>query len=151
MRAGKFKTRNGILTRICSAYRKLKKYAKSILDHRHDDPPNPGIAIPSEFAIFYPDVDITEDMLKELLEAGYNITTNHAQIVTDHFMRDPTTGGLLGLEKMWREHFIASMRPKFLPDFWSTVHNANRLEIRLDEGRISEEDLLLSGLDATPQ
>lgn len=34
--------------------------------------------------------------------------------------------GLLGLEKMWREHFLKMMKPKYLPSLWSVEHNAER-------------------------
>jgi len=31
--------------------------------------------------------------------------------------------GLLVLERLWREHFLRTMKPKHLPDLWSVDHN----------------------------
>lgn len=30
--------------------------------------------------------------------------------------------GILALERMWRQHFLDTMRPKYLPDLWSVNH-----------------------------
>lgn len=31
--------------------------------------------------------------------------------------------GLIELERRWRQHFLSSMQPKFLPPLWSVNHN----------------------------
>ncbi|XP_030373583.1 exonuclease 3'-5' domain-containing protein 2 isoform X2 [Scaptodrosophila lebanonensis] len=56
-------------------------------------------------------------------------------------------GGLIELERVWREHFLHTLQPKFLPELWNVNHNADRLEVRASEGRVDNEDLLLAGLD----
>lgn len=101
---------------------------------------------------FHPDQEITDDFLKELSQldtkskAGDN--SGHAEKVTEYFKNTPDSGGLLELEKMWREHFLDAMKPRFLPEHWSTVHTANRLErLRNDPGRVDIEDLIVAGLD----
>lgn len=35
-------------------------------------------------------------------------------------------GGLVALERLWREHFLHEMRPQFLPELWSVEHNVER-------------------------
>lgn len=57
-------------------------------------------------------------------------------------------GGLVELERLWREHFLHTMQPKFLPKLWNVNHNANRLEVRASEGRIDNEDLVVAGLES---
>ena len=37
--------------------------------------------------------------------------------------------GLIAFEKMWRQHFLDNMEPKFLPDMWSVDHSHDRLEM----------------------
>ena len=32
-------------------------------------------------------------------------------------------GGLLKFIKIWRQQFVETMEPRFLPDFWSVDHN----------------------------
>lgn len=42
------------------------------------------------------------------------------------FQKYKATTGLVALERMWREHFLRIMKPKFLPEFWSLEHNVQR-------------------------
>lgn len=34
--------------------------------------------------------------------------------------------GLVNLERKWREHFLTTMKPKYMPDLWSVEHNVER-------------------------
>lgn len=34
--------------------------------------------------------------------------------------------GLIGLERKWREHFLHTMKPKYMPELWSVEHNVER-------------------------
>lgn len=96
----------------------------------------------------YPDAEITDEFLKNLLSRQVltsNIhTPSHGETVVKRYAE---TGGLVRLEKLWRQHFLDTMKPKFMPDHWDINHNSNRLEIRANEGRIQEEDLKLAGVD----
>ena len=49
----------------------------------------------------------------------------HGKKVVEHYMKQD--GGLLKLVKMWRQQFIETMEPKYLPDFWSIDHNPEDL------------------------
>jgi len=62
----------------------------------------------------------------------------HAEAVVNYFA---TNDGILKLEKMWRQHFLDRMKPKFLPKNWSVDHQEERLQIRKEENRIDKEDL----------
>ncbi|KAI4488611.1 hypothetical protein M0802_011427 [Mischocyttarus mexicanus] len=55
-------------------------------------------------------------------------------------------GGLVELEKMWREHFLTTMNPQHLPNLWSVRHNQERLTIRQKQNRIDPEDAKAAGL-----
>lgn len=57
-------------------------------------------------------------------------------------------GGLIELERIWREHFLNTMQPKFLPELWNVNHNADRLEVRASEGRVDNADLVVAGLES---
>lgn len=69
----------------------------------------------------------------ELLQEASDIDTKqnnenynqHGELVVQKFQTD--LGGLIELEKIWREHFLHTMQPKFLPSLWNVNHNANRL------------------------
>nr|CAD7600635.1 unnamed protein product [Timema genevievae] len=62
------------------------------------------------------------------------------------FFSEQGTGGLVTLERMWREHFLTTMRPRFLPELWSVSHNQQRLTIRKQENRIRQQELEMAGL-----
>ncbi|OAD52035.1 Exonuclease 3'-5' domain-containing protein 2 [Eufriesea mexicana] len=55
-------------------------------------------------------------------------------------------GGLVELERMWREHFLLTMKPKYLPNLWSVRHNQDRLTIRHLQNTIEPEDAKVAGL-----
>jgi exonuclease 3'-5' domain-containing protein 2 len=48
----------------------------------------------------------------------------HGQKVVEFFTA--LDGGLLKLEESWRRHFLATMRPKYMPQLWSVTHNEER-------------------------
>lgn len=54
--------------------------------------------------------------------------------------------GLVELERMWREHFLFTMKPKYLPNLWSIRHNQERLIIRQAQNRIDMDDAIAAGL-----
>lgn len=41
-------------------------------------------------------------------------------------------GKLLEFEKMWRKHFIDTMRPQYLPPLWSVDHRHETLKEKLE-------------------
>ncbi|XP_034193560.1 exonuclease 3'-5' domain-containing 2 [Osmia lignaria lignaria] len=68
----------------------------------------------------------------------------HGLKVVQYFQRKE--GGLVELERMWREHFLLTMKPKYLPNLWSVRHNHERLTIRQSQNRIEPEDVKVAGL-----
>ena len=66
---------------------------------------------------------------------------SHAQSVVTYFAENE---GILKLEKLWRQHFLDSMKPQFLPPNWSIDHQEDRLSVRQEENRIEEKDLELA-------
>lgn len=37
--------------------------------------------------------------------------------------------GLISLERKWREHFLHTMKPQYLPALWSVEHNVERYTV----------------------
>lgn len=64
--------------------------------------------------------------------------------VVRHF--EKLEGGLVELERVWREHFLTVMKPRFLPKLWSVCHNQERLAIRQTQNRIEPQDARVAGL-----
>nr|XP_029720317.1 exonuclease 3'-5' domain-containing protein 2-like [Aedes albopictus] len=94
------------------------------------------------------DTELSAELLEHYANVNVAIPNEdycaHGEKVVEHFKQ--SAGGLSELEKMWREHFLQTMKPKYLPDLWSVEHNYKRLEIRADEGRVDDEDLLIAGV-----
>ncbi|XP_023954767.2 exonuclease 3'-5' domain-containing protein 2 [Bicyclus anynana] len=90
---------------------------------------------------------ITEELLKEAAEIQVVFENedyeSHGHKVMEHYMNN---GGVLRLEELWREHFLSTMQPRYMPELWSVKHNEERLTVRLKEGRLSDEDKKLLGL-----
>jgi exonuclease 3'-5' domain-containing protein 2 len=78
--------------------------------------PSPDVEeIPMELLCDLAHMNITEEYLNY---------ASHADKVVRYFSEK--NGGLVELEKMWRQHFLDTMKPKFLPNLWSVDHNAQR-------------------------
>lgn len=48
---------------------------------------------------------------------------SHGLKVVEYFLKHD---GLLRLEEYWRNHFLESMEPRYMPALWSTKHNEER-------------------------
>ena len=85
--------------------------------------------------------DITDDDLETAFNYDPYVDNEeyvpHAEAVVNHFAAND---GILKLEKIWRQHFLDTMKPQFLPPFWSVSHQQQRLETRVAEKRIDPED-----------
>ncbi|CAL7938298.1 unnamed protein product [Xylocopa violacea] len=92
------------------------------------------------------------DVLNKELKTAMNSMPNcdqskcqpHGLKVVQHFQKGK--GGLVELERMWREHFLLTMKPKYLPNLWSVCHNQERLTIRQLQNRIEPQDAKVAGL-----
>ncbi|KAM8706148.1 hypothetical protein ACLKA7_010433 [Drosophila subpalustris] len=93
---------------------------------------------------------ITHELLKRAADIDCRVENEdycqHGKKVVDMY-RDKF-GGLIELERVWREHFLYTMQPKFLPELWNVNHNADRLEVRASEGRVDNADLVVAGLES---
>ncbi|XP_055642855.1 exonuclease 3'-5' domain-containing protein 2 [Toxorhynchites rutilus septentrionalis] len=87
--------------------------------------------------------EITPELLQHYANINVSIPNSdyrpHGATVVEYFKQQP--GGLIELERMWREHFLQSMKPKYMPELWSVEHNLERLGIRADEGRLKEQEI----------
>ncbi len=58
----------------------------------------------------------------------------HGRKVVEHYSL--AEGGIPQLERMWRQHFLDTMTPRFLPPLWSIDHQQIRLDCKAAENRI---------------
>ncbi|KAK2587500.1 hypothetical protein KPH14_003200 [Odynerus spinipes] len=91
-------------------------------------------------------LDLLDEELKNALSSSVNQLKHqpHGLKVVQYF--EGKEGGLVELERMWREHFLTTMRPRYLPNLWSVRHNQERLSIRQTQNRIEPQDAKVAGL-----
>ncbi|EDX13367.1 GD20659 [Drosophila simulans] len=131
--------------------KRVQSAGKALLHHGAKIPAAKKAEMEKTLLDYYSDqTDITDELLRQAARVEYRVENSdycqHGERVVqqyrDHF------GGLVELERMWREHFLHTMQPRFLPELWNVNHNADRLEVRASEGRIDKADLVVAGLDA---
>ncbi|KOC59183.1 Exonuclease 3'-5' domain-containing protein 2 [Habropoda laboriosa] len=88
--------------------------------------------------------ELKNAMISTSLNNDQSKCQSHGLQVVQFFQK--REGGLVELERMWREHFLLTMKPKYLPSLWSVRHNQERLTIRQSQNRIEPEDAKVAGL-----
>ncbi|GFY67997.1 exonuclease 3'-5' domain-containing protein 2 [Trichonephila inaurata madagascariensis] len=81
---------------------------------------------------YYCITSVTDDIINE----ARNLETSelndafvpHGLKVYQYFCEN---GGLIQFEKLWRQHFLDSMQPQYLPPMWSVEHNHKRLALQV--------------------
>lgn len=131
-------------------FKNIQKQARALVCQAEKIPEERKIELRKNIQKQFPNEDLSQEFLEELLSSKFAGRQNsekpsHGELVVDHFRQNE---GIVNLEKMWRQHFLDFMRPRFLPNLWNVNHNANRLEIRATEGRVDPADLKIAGVDA---
>ncbi|XP_062379081.1 exonuclease 3'-5' domain-containing protein 2 isoform X4 [Sardina pilchardus] len=96
------------------------------------------------------DYEVTQDMLQKaagletrIFNEGY---VPHGLKVVGAYAKSGLRG-LMDLERLWRQHFLSSMRPRFLPPLWSVSHNHDKYLRKYGEDLVIE----LSTAPGSPQ
>ncbi|XP_010877690.1 exonuclease 3'-5' domain-containing protein 2 isoform X2 [Esox lucius] len=76
-----------------------------------------------------PDLELTPDILQRAAGLETRIFNESyiphgLKVVQAH--ADQGLKGLMGLERRWRQHFLSTMTPRFLPPLWSVSHNHDK-------------------------
>lgn len=125
-----------------------QRAARALLNVKHL-PEHRKVVLTKQLAQSYPEEEINEEFLKYLVEQEAPLNSNkypsHGEIVVEKFKANE---GIVDLERMWRQHFLKAMEPKFLPPLWDINHNETRLVSRAGEGRVVQEDLEAAGVKA---
>ncbi|XP_037943336.1 exonuclease 3'-5' domain-containing protein 2 isoform X1 [Teleopsis dalmanni] len=126
----------------------VKSAGRAILNHSEKLPEARKNELLEVLKNYFSCDNIDEDQLLIASELNTNLDNpdycQHGEKVVEKYCNE--LGGLVTLEKLWREHFLKTMEPRYLPELWDVNHNANRLEIRAQEGRLNEIDMLKAGI-----
>ena len=120
----------------------VRSAAKALLKNKGQIPAKRVKELKSILSEYYGVQEIDEEICKRGMNLESNILNEgyipHGKKVVDFFIS--SGDGILSLEEKWRQHFLDSMHPNFLPPFWSVSHQQQRLETRAAEKRIDPED-----------
>lgn len=101
------------LQKVRSAARALKGNKSSIPEARVHE-------LKKVLTDFYGVDELTEEVLDQasVIDARQTVTdfVPHGRRVVDHMLQND---GLLAFQARWRQHFLDTMRPQYLPPFWS--------------------------------
>ncbi|GFU03400.1 exonuclease 3'-5' domain-containing protein 2 [Nephila pilipes] len=116
---------NPELAKVKSAAIALQSYGSKIPESRQKE-------LTKVICNYYDITSINDDILNEACNLEDNMLNNsvipHGLKVYKYFCEN---NGLIKLEKIWRQHFLDSMKPQFLPSMWSVDHNHKRLAIKV--------------------
>ena len=120
----------------------VRSAAKALLKNKGQIPDERVIELKCILSEYYGVQEVDEALCKRGMNLESNVLNEgyipHGKKVVDFFISNGD--GILSLEEIWRQHFLDSMQPKFLPPFWSVSHQQQRLETRAAEKRIDPED-----------
>ncbi|XP_030642760.1 exonuclease 3'-5' domain-containing protein 2 isoform X2 [Chanos chanos] len=110
--------------------RKVRSAARALLSAGEGLPETRRDELQSVIQSFYgQEREITSDLLEKTADLETRIfnesyVPHGLKVVRAYAERG--LRGLMDLEQRWRQHFLSSMRPKFLPPLWSVNHNHDK-------------------------
>ncbi|KAJ8735085.1 hypothetical protein PYW08_014335 [Mythimna loreyi] len=130
------------------AGKKMKAVARALLYQSHKLPDARRKELEQVLLQHFPDQhEITEEFLGKVVQTKLALEDSeqesHGVKVVEYFFKN---GGLLRLEELWREHFLNSMEPRHMPALWSVKHNQEKLLVKWNDGRVTQEHLKLIGV-----
>ncbi|GFQ75615.1 exonuclease 3'-5' domain-containing protein 2 [Trichonephila clavata] len=135
---------NPEIAKVKSAAIALQKFGSKMTESRQKE-------LKKVICNYYNITSCNDDILQEackLENIGLsNSIIAHGLKVYQYFCEND---GLIKLEKIWRQHFLDSMKPQFLPSMWSVNHNHKRLAIKVANSD-KEIDFDVSILGLTPE
>lgn len=128
-------------------FRYIQRSARALLNKKIKIPEQRRLELEKVVQQAYPNQTLTIDFLNEIIneeEPTIEHKTSHGELVVEFYKKND---GLIELEKIFRQHFLDTMQPQFMPKLWNINHNANRLGIRALEQRIDPNDLAVAGIN----
>ncbi|KXJ13471.1 exonuclease 3'-5' domain-containing protein 2 [Exaiptasia diaphana] len=113
---------------------KVKSAAKALLNSPDKIPTKRKEELSQILHDYYEGQHLTSELLKEASNMEVQKENRnfkcHGEVVIQKVKEQKR---LLEFEKMWRVHFMDTMCPKYLPDFWSVNHRLDRMKVALDK------------------
>ena len=105
--------------------RRVRSAAKALASRDKEIPKERQTVLKNIVREFLQGDEIDVEKLKALAKLGTSkenefYVGSHGERIVKKLAEN---GNLKDFVKMWREHFLTTMKPKFLPDYWSVDHN----------------------------
>ncbi|KAK3882734.1 hypothetical protein Pcinc_012907 [Petrolisthes cinctipes] len=92
---------------------------------------------------FYPGQDVTTALLIEAANLEVKVYreghVTHGLGIYQAYAKI----GLNKLEQQWRQHFLDTMKPRFMPECWSVSHNSYKLQLKMARLPLDHPDRLV--------
>ena len=102
----------------------VQKAANALTLNRHVMPASRVVELEDKIKSYYQVDEITAEFMEKCRNLEIHVPNvhyvPHGKKVVSHY---ESNDGLLALERKWREHFLATMKPNHLPALWSVNHS----------------------------
>ena len=105
----------GVGGRACKRTNNAVSAAFALRRYREQIPAERILKLEGIVNEFFGNESYTEEQLRELVRSSRTVHRSHSRMVVERL------SGFEGVGRFtvrWREHFVSSMRPKFLPPYW---------------------------------
>lgn len=125
------------------SYDKRSQCARALLRKSAQIPESRREELKRELLKCYPEcTEVTAELLEEASRFGRQgicipAGSSHGEMVVKYYLEH---GGLLKLEEDWRQHFIDTMKPAYLPNNWSLKQGEERLYVNYKQGRLQDSN-----------
>ena len=135
-------TEEEVKVHIDSELKAVKSAAKALLKNKGKIPVERVAELKAILSAYYGVSEVDDEICKRGLNLESKVINEayvpHGKKVVEFFVS--SGDGIIPLERMWRQHFLDKMNPRYLPPFWSVNHQQQRLDVRAAENRIDPHD-----------
>lgn len=130
--------------KVDSGLGKVRLAARAIINNKERIPYTRLQELQKTIKEFYNVTEVTPDLvlMASDLEISYlnDEFVAHGEKVVQHMCLH---GKLLEFERRWRQHFLDTMTPQYLPKMWSVTHGNEWLALKVIEGNIDFDPAIL--------
>lgn len=124
-------TRLEVMVQIDSSLKAVRNAAGALFRSREKLPIDKRNEFEQILKDYFKIDELDEETIRKAGKLDFKINNSefkpHGQKVTDAYKKI----GLVNLEQRWRENFISSMNPQYLPEGWSTRHNEMKMRLKM--------------------
>ncbi|XP_071518285.1 exonuclease 3'-5' domain-containing protein 2-like isoform X1 [Panulirus ornatus] len=114
-----------------SSLKSVRSAAGALLQNRARIPQKRIMKLENIVKNFFEIEEITEDHLQNAATLNVNILNENYQAHGQRIYEAYKKVGIVKLEQRWRQHFLDTMKPHYMPDGWSVTHNICKIHLKM--------------------